>query len=88
MKEILKQILESEQVSFTCVLLPDGQWLWGRLQSVTDELLVFENAPNKNTGRYWTTIVRIDAIQALDFRCDTRPLTEEEKESQGIPIEE
>ena len=88
MREILKQILNGDQLSDTCIYMPDGTWLWGKIQAVTDDLLWFKSSTNTKSERHWTTVVRIDAIQALEFRSDMRDLTSLEKEHLGLPIEE
>ena len=69
-------------------MLPDGTWMWGKIQAVQDDLLWFRAHPNSKSGMYWTTVVRISAIQAVDFRSDERPLTQMEKEALGLPVEE
>lgn len=81
MKEILEQILKSEQVNNLCILLPDGQWLCGKIQSMNKDLLWLKSCTNNKTDRYWTVITKIDVINAIEYRSDIRPLTNLEKES-------
>jgi len=87
MKELLEQILNSGQLSDTCILLLDGTWMWGKIQAVSDDLLWFRGSFNSKSERFWTTVVRIEFIQAIDFRSDVRQLTAIEKEHLGLPVE-
>ena len=88
MKEILQQILNSEQLGHACLWVPAVGQIMGKIVSVNDEVVVLDSAPNKASGMYWTSVIRIDAIEVIDFRTDTRPLSEAECEEMGIPIEE
>ena len=88
MKEILEQILRSEQLAHTCLWVPTIGQISGKIISVNDDIVVLDSAPNKNSGMYWTTVIRIDAIEVVDFRTDTRPLTKEERAEIGLSIEE
>jgi hypothetical protein len=88
MKEILNQILNSDQQSHTCLWANVLGSVSGRIISVNDEIVVLEPALNNNGDRYWTTVIRISDIIAIDFRSDPRPLTNIECEDMGVPIEE
>lgn len=88
MKEILEQILKSEQLAHTYLWVPTVGSISGRIVSVNKDVVVLDAAPDKTSGMYWTTVVKISAIEVIDFRSDTRPLTEVECEEMNIPIEE
>ena len=88
MRQILQQILKSNQIVESCLLLTDGTWIWGKVQTVTEDLVWFTSSCNEKTGRHWTTVIKIDCIQAIDFRSDVRPVTGSERELLGLPVEE
>lgn len=88
MKEILEQILKSEQLAHTCLWLNTTGAISGKIVFVNDEITILDASPNSTSRSYWSTVVRISAIEAIDFRSDPRPLTEEECEDMSIPIEE
>ena len=88
MKEILEQILKSDQLAQTSLWVPTVGQISGKIVSVNDDVVVLDASPNKESGMYWTTVIRIDAIEVIDFRSDTRPLSEVECEDMGLPIEE
>lgn len=80
--------MESEQIACTCLWVNTVGQLMGRITSVTDEIVVLDAAPNRQSGMYWTSVIRIDAIEVIDFRTDTRPLSETECAEMGLPVEE
>lgn len=88
MKKILLQILNSEQIHETCLWLNTTGPISGKIVFVDDEIVMLDASPNAKSGMFWTTTVRISAIEVIDFRSDTRPLTEEECEDLGITLEE
>lgn len=88
MKEILKQILESNQEATSCFWIKVVGSITGKIVSITDEILTLDAVSNERSGMYWTTYIRIDDIVAIDFRSDVRPLTMEEYEDMGLSIPE
>jgi ClpP class serine protease len=88
MREILEQILNSEQIAKICLWLNTTGPITGKVVYVNDEIVILSAFTNSISGRYWTTAVRISAIEVIDFRSDTRPLTEEEVEDMDNSVEE
>jgi len=89
MKEIFKHLIKQSAESNTCVLLSNGEWFCGRVIGLSDDELVwFQSIPHSETKMHWTNVIRIKDISQVEFRSDSRPLSNLEKEELGLVLKE
>jgi len=69
MLSLLLQLAKTEDE--VCFLV-NGLWFEGQIMQADNEIVLLHNCKGQN-GAYYTTAIRIDAIDSVQFTTDFRP---------------